>query len=259
VEAMDLPKTIVQAVVVEHKLLGPQVKKLVLHAPEIAEQAVPGQFVHLKVADQIDPLLRRPISLSAANAAAGTLSLIYRIVGRGTELLSRLAPGEIVDCFGPLGQGFALDSARPLLLGGGMGLAPLVFLAQGLCPSPVEILMGGRTKEEMFWVDIFKDTCQHLHVTTDDGTMGTQGVTLDLLPKLLEQDSFDRIYVCGPRPMMEGAAKIAREFGIACQVSLEEHMACGVGACLSCTCAAGDGKRRKICSDGPVFWAGEVF
>lgn len=256
---MTLPKLIEQASVIEHLSLSAEARKLVLHAPKIARHAVPGQFIHLKLANQIDPLLRRPISLSSANVDQGTVTLIYRIVGRGTELLSGLSKGRTVDCLGPLGQGFALDSARPLLIGGGMGLAPLIFLAEGLCPKPVEILMGGRTKEEMFWTELFKATCDNLHITTDDGTMGEQGVTLDILPELLKQGSFDRIYVCGPRPMMEGAAKIAASFGIAAQVSLEEHMACGLGACLSCTCAASDGKRRKICSDGPVFWAQEVF
>ncbi|MCE5286415.1 MAG: dihydroorotate dehydrogenase electron transfer subunit [Pelosinus sp.] len=254
-----MPKTVEEASVVEHVWLSNQVRKLVLYAPQIAKEAVSGQFVHLRVADQIDPLLRRPISLSSADAIDGKISLIYRVVGHGTERLSRLSFGEIVDCLGPLGQGFALDAVRPLLIGGGMGIAPLVFLAECLRPAPIEILLGGRTKEELFWTEIFKDNCEQLHITTDDGTLGTKGVTLDILPELLQHGKFDRIYVCGPRPMMEGAAKIAKEFGITCQVSLEAHMACGVGACLSCTCAGKNGKRHKICSDGPVFWAEEVF
>jgi dihydroorotate dehydrogenase electron transfer subunit len=255
---MILPKTVEHASVVEHIWLGNQVRKLVVYAPQIAAKAVPGQFVHLRVADQIDPLLRRPISISDVSADDGKLSLIYRVVGHGTECLARLTFGQIVDCLGPLGQGFALDAKRPLLIGGGMGIAPLVYLAKSF-KAPVEILLGGRTKDEMFWTEIFNETASNLHITTDDGSLGVKGVTLDVLPELLKEGNFDRVYVCGPRPMMEGAAKIAKEYGIACQVSLEAHMACGVGACLSCTCQGKDEKRRKICSDGPVFWAEEVF
>lgn len=255
---MTLPKMVEEASVIEHVWLSNKVRRLVLYAPKIAGQAVPGQFVHIRAADQIDPLLRRPLSLSNVNAEDGKLSLIYRVVGHGTEVLARLTFGDIVDILGPLGEGFALDAKRPLLIGGGLGIAPLIYLAGALKPAPVEILLGGRSKEEMFWTGLFKDKCS-LHITTDDGSLGVKGVTLDILPKLIEKGNFDRVYVCGPRPMMEGAAKIAKEYGIGCQVSLEEHMACGVGACLSCTCEGQDGKRRKICSDGPVFWAEEVF
>lgn len=253
-----MPKLVEKASVVEHVWLSKEVRKLVVYAPQIAKNSAAGQFVHLRVADQIDPLLRRPISLSDVSIESGKLSLIYRVVGRGTEYLSRLTFGEIIDCLGPLGQGFNLDVKRPLLIGGGLGIAPLIYLAEALKPTPVEVLLGGRTREEMFWTEIFKDKCK-LHITTDDGSLGEKGVTLDILPRLLQAGNFDRIYVCGPRPMMEGAAKIAKEYNISCQVSLEAHMACGVGACLSCTCAGQDGKRRKICSDGPVFWAEEVF
>jgi dihydroorotate dehydrogenase electron transfer subunit len=140
-----------------------------------------------------------------------------------------------------------------------MGIAPLVFLASALCPRPIEILMGGRTLQEMFWADIFSELCQKVHITTDDGTLGTRGFTLDMLPQVLEKGHYDMIYTCGPEVMMRGVAKLAQQFTVPCQVSLEEHMACGVGACLSCTCQASDGKRRKICSDGPVFWSEEVF
>ena len=104
----------------------------------------------------------------------------------------------------------------------------------------------------------FKDMCSNLHITTDDGTLGSRGVTLDLLPALLQSGQFDMIYTCGPHVMMDGVARLAKEYNIPCQVSLEEYMACGVGGCLSCTCATKDGSRKKVCTDGPVFWAEEV-
>lgn len=254
-----MPKVVVKARILHNKDIGVNVKELVLYAPEIAAQAVPGQFLHVRVADSYYPLLRRPLSISNADAQKGTVSTIYRIVGQGTACLATLDTKDSVDCMGPLGNGFAINGQRPLLVGGGMGLAPLVFLAGALCPRPIEILMGGRTKEEMFWVDMFRNMCSNVHITTDDGTLGSRGVTLDILPDLLKTTDFDMIYTCGPRIMMEGVARLAKEYNIPCQISLEEYMACGIGGCLSCTCATNDGTRKKVCSDGPVFWAQEVI
>ena len=259
VEAIALPKMVVEAQVVGNAEIGIQVKELVLYAPEIAVSAVPGQFLHVRVASATyHPLLRRPLSISNVDAKAGTVSTIYRIVGHGTACLATLNKNDHVDCMGPLGNGFTLQGQRPLLIGGGMGLAPLVFLAGALCPRPTEVVMGGRTEEDMFWAPMFNQMCSNLHVTTDDGTLGSRGVTLDLLPDLLQTGKFDMIYTCGPHVMMGGVAKLARQYNIPCQVSLEEYMACGVGGCLSCTCATNDGSRKKVCTDGPVFWAEEV-
>jgi dihydroorotate dehydrogenase electron transfer subunit len=250
---------VVQAEVVEQVDIASLVKKLVLYAPAIAAQAVPGQFIHVRVADCYQPILRRPLSIANVDREAGTVSTIYRIVGQGTAQLATIKKAELIDCMGPLGNGFQLLGEHPLLVGGGMGLAPLIFLAAKLCPRPIEVLMGGRTEREMFWTTIFDQLCRNIHITTDDGTLGSRGVTLDTLPALLDTGKFDMIYTCGPQPMLEGVAKMAHSRDIPCQVSLEEYMACGVGACLSCTCAATDGTRRKVCTDGPVFWAGEVI
>ncbi|MCC5464887.1 dihydroorotate dehydrogenase electron transfer subunit [Pelosinus baikalensis] len=254
-----MPKMVVEARIVRNTEIGVNVKELVLYAPEIAAQAVPGQFLHVRVADSYYPLLRRPLSISSADRITGTVSTIYRVVGQGTACLAALSSKDSVDCMGPLGNGFVIHGQRSLLVGGGMGLAPLMFLAGALCPRPIEILMGGRTKEEMFWADMFHNKCDAIHITTDDGTLGSCGVTLDLLPEVLKSGAFDVIYTCGPRTMMEGVVKVAKTYNIPCQVSLEEYMACGIGGCLSCTCAGKDGSRKKVCTDGPVFWAQEVM
>ncbi|MDR3561068.1 MAG: dihydroorotate dehydrogenase electron transfer subunit [Negativicutes bacterium] len=254
-----MPKTVEQALVLDHKTIGPLVQQMTLKAPDIARAAKPGQFVHVRVGGGHDPLLRRPLSIAAADADNGTISLIYRIVGRGTAQLGHLSYGDTVDCMGPLGSGFSLAAQRPLLVGGGIGLAPLLFLAQELCPHPVNVLMGGRSKEEMYWQHLFEDVCRNIHITTDDGSLGERGFTIDHLPALLAGGGYDFLYACGPRPMLQGVARLAKEYGIPCEISLEDHMACGVGACLSCTCAGTDGRRRKVCSDGPVFAAGEVL
>jgi dihydroorotate dehydrogenase electron transfer subunit len=257
---MILPKTLEAAVVLSNKDIGKGVKEMLLCAPRIAAMAQPGQFVHLRVAQgTYHPLLRRPISIAGADKSKGHVRIIYRIVGHGTQWLGNLGPKEKLDVMGPLGTGFYLQGERPLLVGGGMGLAPLLFLAQALCPRPIEILMGGRNKEEMFWQEMFGTICSNLHITTDDGSLGVRGLTVDMLPELLRQGNYDMIYTCGPKVMMEQVFHIADSLYIPCQLSLEEHMACGVGACLSCTCQSAEGARKKICADGPVFWGGEVF
>lgn len=255
---MILPKTIVQATVTDNISLTKDVKKLTVYAPDICQQAKPGQFVHIRIVSSRDPLLRRPLSIAETDIQQGTVGFIYRVVGLGTQLLAHINQGDTIDCMGPLGNGFEINCHRPLLIGGGMGTAPLVFLAQRLCPRPMEIILGGRSREEMFWADVLATLCDNIHITTDDGSVGRRGVTIDLLPELLRNNSYDVIYACGPRPMLGGIAQLACECGVPCQVSLEEHMACGVGACLSCTCATKYGGRKKVCADGPVFRAEEV-
>ena len=212
----------------------------------------------LRLATLADPLLRRPISIAGADAVEGTLTLICRVVGHGTEFLSSVTTGDILDILGPLGHGFDLDGKRLLLVGGGIGLAPLLFAAARCCPKPVEVLAGGRTCDEMFWADLFRNTCEKVHVATDDGSLGICGTCADALPGVLKKGRFDRVLTCGPRPMMQRVASEAAKLGIRTQVSLEEHMACGLGACRACTCAATDGGLRQVCKDGPVFWSEEV-
>lgn len=252
-----MSKRIFKAPIVEHSSIRADIKKLVFHT-ELAQEFKPGQFVHVRVGESYDPLLRRPISVSDVDFSQNNVTLIYRIVGKGTALLAKYAAGTMLDCVGPLGNGFTLRGEKPLLIGGGMGLAPLIYLARSLSPRPIDVLMAGRTKEDMYWQDMFQDICQELHITTDDGSLGVKGTALDLLPRILSKN-YDIIYTCGPRPMMAGVAALAQKFHIPCQVSLEKYMACGIGACLSCTCAANDGTRRKVCTDGPVFWAQEVL
>lgn len=253
-----MTKTCITGQVVKHSIIVGDVWELVVAAPEIASITQPGQFVHIRLTDTIDPLLRRPFSIADCDAAKGTLSLIYRVVGRGTALMTKLQPGDTLSCMGPLGNGFAVTSERPLLVGGGMGLAPLLLLARAFCSRPATILMGGRNEQELFWPKLYSGVCKNIHITSDDGSVGHRGFTIDLLPELLKQNKFDVIYACGPHAMLTGVAEAAAQYGVPCQVSLEDYMACGVGACLSCTCASTSGKRHKVCTDGPVFWAQEV-
>ncbi len=251
-------KFVEQGIILVHESLASGVFRLVVKAAAISERCVPGQFVMVRMPWWTDPFLRRPLSIAGADAEQGTLTLIYRVVGHGTELLEAARVGECLDVLGPLGRGFDLSVERLLFVGGGMGLAPLLFAAGRCCPKPVEVLAGGRTGDELFWAKLFQELCDKVHLTTDDGSLGICGTCVDALPELLQTGAYDGVLTCGPRPMMKRVAEVASAAGVRTQVSLEEHMACGLGVCLSCTCGASDGGTRQICKDGPVFWSEEV-
>ena len=255
-----MPKTISTAAVVGQKQLSATVKLIEVIAPEIAAQAVPGQFVNVRVTRHTAPLLRRPFGVAGTDKERGTFTMIYRVLGEGTQLLADVCSGDELSIVGPLGNGFdmtAVGGKTPLLVGGGLGLAPLLYLAQGFGAGRCDVLMGGRNAGELFWTDMYEQLCRDIYLTTDDGSAGVKGTVMALLPKLLAQGGYGCVYVCGPVPMMKAVAGACQEAGVPCQVSLEKYMACGLGACLSCACE-GVGRRLKICKDGPVFWAGEV-
>ena len=174
--------------------------------------------------------------------------------------MTNLCAGDTVSVEGPLGEGtFSTAAGKVLLVGGGVGLAPLIYLAGRLAEKPV-VLVGGKTKEETFWSEFFKDKAEKVYVTTDDGSAGIHGFAVAALPQILSENRIDRIAVCGPTVMMKTIAEKAREAGISCEVSMEKRMACGIGVCLGCTFESKkDKKRYKVCSDGPVFDSKEVF
>ena len=252
-----MPKTIATAKVIGQRVLNSTTKLIEVYAPEIASQAVPGQFVNVQVCKNTAPLLRRPFGVAGVNKAKGSFTMIYRIIGEGTHILANVLPEDELSIVGPLGHGFDMAAQKPLLVGGGLGLAPLLYLAEGFGKGKTDILMGGRCQEDLFWTGMYAELSQEVFVTTDDGSMGTKGTVMALLPQLLAEGGYDCVYVCGPVPMMKAVAAACLEAGVKCQVSLEKYMACGLGACLSCSCQ-GIGKRLKVCTDGPVFWAEEV-
>ncbi len=229
---------------------------LAVHAPKIAAAARPGQFVDIRILTGAF-ILRRPVGVVAADRENGIVAFIYRVIGRGTRAMAKLKAGDTVNLLGPLGNGFSMEHKHPLIVGGGMGLSPLFFYAAGM-KGKADVLMGGRSEEEVFWRSLFAGIAKNIHITTDDGSVGTKGFVTELLPKLLSEGSYDAVVVCGPDPMMKAVAAIAKEKGTPCQVSLERRMGCGLGACLSCSIDTAHG-RRKVCKDGPVFPAEEVF
>lgn len=255
--------------IIEHKKIGPFHYKLLLASDYISSHALPGQFVSLKCADSTDPLLRRPISLHRISKEHKSFELMYEAVGIGTQLLSRFFVGEEIGVFGPLGEGFKLDPQKKIhvLIGGGMGIAPLFSLAEQIKAAgknAIYILIGAKSKEYLMGEEEFKKITDQIVLSTNDGSYGHKGLTSDLLLNLLENTlpSFDAeisaLYSCGPRPMLKAIAEIAFQKKIDCQVAMEERMACGIGACKGCAIKTTKGY-KMACKDGPVFDSKEII
>ena len=254
-----MKKLVVVGKILANEAINANVKRMVIEAPQIAEAAQPGQFVHVKKPDSVN-FLRRPFSIADADRENGTITLIYRIVGKGTAEYAAMKVGEAFSILGPIGNGFALKDGRPLLIGGGVGIAPLIYLSRQLKDQKPILLIGGKNKDEVFWEKYLQEFADKIYITTDDGSVGFKGFTVQLLPQILAENNIEHIYPCGPNIMMEGVAKLAHEHDIDCQVSLEKRMACGIGVCLGCTFEDKlTGKRRKVCTEGPVFASKEVF
>jgi dihydroorotate dehydrogenase electron transfer subunit len=222
----------------------------------IANFAVPGQFVEVLASKQTDPLLRRPISIYEVNKEEGTFSLLYRVVGKGTDLISKIEIGSVISVVGPLGKGFAVEKGqRVLVTAGGIGVAPLKFLADYLKENLIEykLVFAARNKEHLVNFDNIRKEVNDLQCVTEDGSIGASGLVTDAIRVIMQQEEFDLICACGPNPMLEAIAKLGQELKLPTQVSLESHMACGFGVCLGCIVPATDGSYVKVCNDGPVF------
>jgi len=238
--------------------------RITLKAPEIASCCKPGQFVMIRTSVGKDPLLRRPFSIHQADAS-GHIQIYFKVVGRGTEILAHVRVKEELSVFGPLGRGFTIDENLPTcIIGGGLGIAPLLFLAKEVCRrkkkncGPDLIILGGRTRDEVEpLVNDFREIGIRTLVTTDDGSYGEKGFVTDVL-KSVDLASDTRVYACGPEPMMAAINEYCLAEGLGCQVSVESVMACGMGACLGCNRPVGDGKYVHVCMDGPVFEAKEL-
>lgn len=254
------------ALLTKNERLCPDIVRLTMLAPAIAALAQPGQFVTIKAGRGFDPLLRRPFSIHQIEGD-GTLQVVFKVIGKGTKTLADLREGESVNLVGPLGNHFTTGEAM-CLVGGGLGIAPLLFLARTLReqprPTPTICILGARTGEELScWADGFQAHGIVPHLTTEDGSLGHHGLVTDLLPTLLGEGKAWRIASCGPYPMMRAVASICRLHGWPCQVSLETMMACGISACLGCTVEASatnpkGGQYLHVCKDGPVFAEGDI-
>lgn len=236
--------------------------RLVLDAPRISAKAKPGQFVMVRTTTGLDPLLRRPFSIHDI-PSDGHLLLLYKVIGKGTSLMSQMKPGAMVDLIGPLGNSFRSPGDSPAcLIGGGMGIAPLLFHARSIQRANVHhtahhVLLGARNRSELEpLVQDFAALGIDLSTATDDGSFGHHGFISELLPTTLPHVS--QVYVCGPTPLMAAVARLCKQAQVPCQASLETHMACGLGACLGCTILGSDNGYKHVCKHGPVFDAEEV-
>lgn len=213
----------------------------------------PGQFVEIAVPGSPTTFLRRPISINWCDSEANRLDLLVHIVGDGTRALSRLQPGDHLNCLYPLGNGFLVPQqpSRMLLVGGGVGTAPMLQYGKVLRAAGHEpvFLLGGRSAKDLLQLERF-EAIGRVYVTTEDATLGEKGFVTN--HSILQQETFDGIAACGPKPMMKAVAAFAREHGINCEVSLENMMACGLGACLCCVEKTVRGN-VCVCKEGPVF------
>lgn len=252
-------KTEEMAVVISQKEIATNIFDLTVQTEKIAKTAKAGQFVSLYCEDKTK-LLPRPISLCGIDRENGTLRLVYRTTGEntGTELFSKLEKGDKIRMLGALGNGFPLQTKKALLLGGGIGIPPMLQLAKELDCEKTAVL-GYR--DEVFLLDDFQAVCD-TRIATEDGNAGTKGNVLDAIKE--QNIEADIIYACGPMPMLRAIKTYALEHQMECYISMEERMACGIGACLGCVCkskeidAHTNVNNKRVCKEGPVFDAREV-
>lgn len=253
------------AEIVRNEPLTPEIFRLTLTAPQIASRAHPGQFVMVRISPCYDPLLRRPLSIHQT-IGNHQVQLLYKVVGKGTRILASLTPGQKINLNGPLGNGFDLTGTQAVcLVGGGMGIAPLYFLAKEIMrantPPKCIVLLGARTAAEFGPLpqDFMDLGVTKIYFSTDDGSIGHHGYIAELLHQHLDSHPWT-VFTCGPHPMMKAVFSQCQKQGWKCQVSLETMMACGIAACLGCAIPRADlsGPYLHVCKDGPVFKAEEV-
>jgi len=247
--------------------------KMSLYAPGVAQEVYPGQFIHIRCTEGCNPLMRRPFSIYKAEGEK--IEILYELVGKGTDLLSGKRVGEEVDILGPSGRGFKINLPlrRAVLVAGGIGVAPLYFLAsklmevlekegkrrENLISLPL-VLIGAKNEEEILEEEEFKNLKVEVKIATDDGSKGFKGEVTDFFASLFlisESLFFVNVYACGPLSMLKKIAMLSHKYEFPCQLALEQKMGCGIGACLGCVIKGKNGYLR-VCKDGPVFDAREI-
>lgn len=247
-----------EAVIIRQEEIAPDIYSMWLHTDHIAQEALPGQFIGVYCRDG-SRLLPRPISLCEIDREDQAVRIVYRVAGKGTDEFSYMRTGMPLFVIGPLGNGFPQLPKKAFLIGGGIGIPPMLQLAKELSCEK-EIILGYPNKQ-VFLSDQF-ERYGKVHLATENGSVGTKGNVLDAIRE--KQLQADVIYACGPMPMLKALKTYAAEHQIECYISLEEHMACGVGACLGCVCKSvhkdehSRVRNKRICTEGPVFDAREV-
>jgi len=249
----------VRVKVLKKEKMNNTVYRITLKAPQIGRKVNPGQFLHIRCSSTLDPFLRRPFSINKVEG--DNVSIMFKIIGRGTRFLAGIKQGDELDVMGPLGNGFPVEKGfkRAVVVGGGIGVAPLLYLMQRLKNLGVEgnVIIGAPDAQSLLCVEEFERFGKVL-CATEDGSVGVKGLPTRLLEERLAHTQYDVIYTCGPGAMMQAVKQLGASFNIPVYVSLEERMGCGIGACLGCVCKSEKGY-MKVCKDGPVFNAGEVL
>ncbi|MDD5310219.1 MAG: dihydroorotate dehydrogenase electron transfer subunit [Candidatus Omnitrophica bacterium] len=249
--------------VLSNRKIKPGYYMMAVKCPSIAKKAKPGQFLTIRCGDTDTPLLRRPFGFHRIKVSG--FEILYEIIGKGTHYLAGLKPGDKVDILGPLGNGFTVPKGAKsfVVIAGGIGVAPLASLAESLVKikkADVYAIIGARNKKILLCEEHFSGIGIETMVATDDGSCGKRCFATDVLNGFLSAKKRLRpvIFACGPKPMLKATAQIAKKRGLECYVSLEENIACGVGACLGCAIKTRSGY-KLVCKDGPVFNAKEVI
>lgn len=245
--------------ITEKQAIAKGIFDMTIFCPEVANEAQCGQFVHILATGHT---IRRPISICSTNKDKGTIRIVFEVRGKGTQAISNLNVGENIDMIAPIGHGFTLlaQSKKAICIGGGIGTPPMLGIAEHYGKN-ITVISGFRNSSIAILQSDFKNTYANTILCTDDGSAGKKGFVTEALKECLANEKPDIIYACGPRPMLSAIAKIAEENSIYTEVSLEERMGCGVGACLGCACKTiKDGKEvmSHVCKDGPVYDSKEV-
>ena len=251
-----------KATVLSNENVGPRLYIMELQSLSIAPLVQPGQFVHMQLNGFDQHILRRPFSILDTNPIQGTMTILYQVVGQGTQFMTDAKPGHKFDIIGSIGRPWDIPAAheRVLIVGGGVGSAPLFMLSKQAkeAGAQVDVVIGAATKEALVLYERYHAVHgQALHCATDDGSFGYAGFCTGPTQELLAENHYNKVYVCGPEPLMHAIANEAATAQVPCQLSMEKRMACGVGACLSCVVETTQGKKRA-CVDGPIFDAEQV-
>ncbi len=254
-----------QVKLLKKEKLKEDVMKFTCLTPEIASTAVPGQFIEIKVSKTFEPFLRRPISIFNIEKDKNLIEFIFQIKGRGTSFLSEVEEGEYIDVVGPLGDGvFNIKQCKNIaIIGGGIGIFPLYELAkENIDNISINTYLGFRSKQFVLLEEEFKKVSTKLIISTDDGTYGNNGYAIDYLKSDFDKLNFDGIFACGPLPMLQKVKEFADSKNIYCQLSLEQRMACGIGACMGCSVKLNTNndtiQYARVCKNGPVFESNKI-
>jgi dihydroorotate dehydrogenase electron transfer subunit len=270
-------KKLIKAKILRNTRLQDSIYRIDFESEDIAQNAIPGQFVNIKCGDSIMPLLRRPISICDIDKINKSVAIVFQTKASGTGILSTQKKGEYLDIIGPVGTPFYLSEEYKniLVVGGGIGVFPLLHLLKESKANFKSAILGFRSKDFVVMEEEFKkfvstkgenkgENDASLRVLTDDGSYGDKGLVIDGLSEYIVRNNIDIIYACGPNLMLKSVSEIAKAANVPCQVSMEQRMGCGIGACLVCACkvkaqAEDDFSYKRVCKDGPVFWSDEVI